>query len=222
MIARKQIQVRGIVQSVGFRPFVYGLAHSHGLQGRVCNNERGVWLDLEGPCESINRFLGDLTARAPALAQIDAIDCIDAPERAFFSDFQILQNVAAGEKLLPISADSATCADCLRELFDSANRRFRYPFINCTNCGPRFTIIEDVPYDRANTTMREFEMCLSCRAEYENPLDRRFHAEPNACATCGPLLSLFATQSTEPSATTAEAISETLDLLTAGKIIAIK
>jgi hydrogenase maturation protein HypF len=222
MIARKQIQVRGIVQSVGFRPFVYGLAQTHGLHGRVCNNELGVLLDLEGPSESIDRFVGDLRARPPSLAQIEAIDCIDAAEPAFFSDFQILRTVALGQKLIPVSADVAPCSDCLRELFDPANRRFRYPFINCTNCGPRFTIIEDVPYDRANTTMRDFEMCRDCRAEYENPRDRRFHAEPTACATCGPNLSLFKAQSAEPIATAEAALAETVALLRAGKIIAIK
>jgi hydrogenase maturation protein HypF len=222
MIARKQIQVRGIVQSVGFRPFVYGLAQTHGLHGRVCNNEQGVLLDLEGPREAIEQFVGDLRARPPSLAQIDAIDCIDASEPAFFSDFQILQTTTSGQKTVPVSADVATCGDCLQELFNPGNRRFRYPFINCTNCGPRFTIIEDVPYDRANTTMREFEMCRQCRSEYENPLDRRFHAEPTACATCGPRLSLFAARSDKPIARDEAAISETLALLRAGKIIAIK
>ena len=222
MIARKQIQVRGIVQSVGFRPFVYGLAQTHGLLGRVCNNEQGVLLDLEGPAEAIDRFVGDLRSRPPALAQIDAIDCTEPSERAFFPDFQILQTVAAGPGSIPIAADTATCADCLRELFDPANRRFRYPFINCTNCGPRFTIIEDVPYDRARTTMRAFEMCDECRAEYEDPRDRRFHAEPTACAACGPQLSLFVGQSAKPCANANHANSETRALLRAGKIIAIK
>ena len=223
MIERKEIQVCGIVQSVGFRPFVYSLAQRYGLKGVVRNNQRGVWLDLEGESAALKDFLRDLQAERPVLAAIDSIECRNDLGLKRYRDFRIDQTTAHGAKLLPVAADVATCAECLRELFDPRDRRFRYPFINCTNCGPRFTIIEQVPYDRANTTMRDFEMCAACRAEYENPLDRRFHAEPTACAQCGP--QVFLTQTGKPAeviATAFGAVSQAVLLLTAGKILAIK
>src|ERR1051326_3198971 len=223
MIERKEIQVCGIVQSVGFRPFVYSLAQRYGLKGVVRNNQRGVWLDLEGESAALKDFLRDLQAERPVLAAIDSIECRNDLGLKRYRDFRIDQTTAHGPKLLPVAADVATCAECLRELFDPRDRRFRYPFINCTNCGPRFTIIEQVPYDRANTTMRDFEMCAACRAEYENPLDRRFHAEPTACAQCGP--QVFLTQTGKPAeviATAFDAVSQAVLLLTAGKILAIK
>ena len=223
MIERKEIQVCGIVQSVGFRPFVYSLAQRYGLKGVVRNNQRGVWLDLEGESAALKDFLRDLQAERPVLAAIDSIECRNDLGLKRYRDFRIDQTTAHGAKLLPVAADVATCAECLRELFDPRDRRFRYPFINCTNCGPRFTIIEQVPYDRANTTMRDFEMCAACRAEYENPLDRRFHAEPTACAQCGP--QVFLTQTGKPAeviATAFDAVSQAVLLLTAGKILAIK
>src|ERR1051326_6422908 len=223
MIERKEIQVCGIVQSVGFRPFVYSLAQRYGLKGVVRNNQRGVWLDLEGESAALKDFLRDLQAERPVLAAIDSIECRNDLGLKRYRDFRIDQTTAHGPKLLPVAADVATCAECLRELFDPRDRRFRYPFINCTNCGPRFTIIEQVPFDRANTTMRDFEMCAACRAEYENPLDRRFHAEPTACAQCGP--QVFLTQTGKPAeviATAFDAVSQAVLLLTAGKILAIK
>ena len=223
MIERKEIQVCGIVQSVGFRPFVYSLAQRYGLKGVVRNNQRGVWLDLEGESAALKDFLRDLQAERPVLAAIDSIECRNDLGLKRYRDFRIDQTTAHGPKLLPVAADVATCAECLRELFDPRDRRFRYPFINCTNCGPRFTIIEQVPYDRANTTMRDFEMCAACRAEYENPLDRRFHAEPTACAQCGP--QVFLTQTGKPAeviATAFDAVSQAVLLLSAGKILAIK
>src|ERR1051326_6434400 len=157
MIERKEIQVCGIVQSVGFRPFVYSLAQRYGLKGVVRNNQRGVWLDLEGESAALKDFLRDLQAERPVLAAIDSIECRNDLGLKRYRDFRIDQTTAHGAKLLPVAADVATCAECLRELFDPRDRRFRYPFINCTNCGPRFTIIKQVPYDRANTTMRDFD-----------------------------------------------------------------
>lgn len=239
MITRVKIQVEGIVQGVGFRPFVYLLAHEKSLSGRVLNNESGVLIEVEGERESIDQFLNELRSRAPTLARIESLQCSDNLERAHHTDFRIVESTANGQKFVPISPDVATCADCLRELFDPDDRRYRYPFINCTNCGPRFTIIEDVPYDRAKTTMREFVMCAECHAEYENPLDRRFHAEPTACASCGPQVFLIGADlrvppdPVKPHGSTPkserpnsdpinEPINETLALIASGKILAIK
>jgi hydrogenase maturation protein HypF len=212
-----------MVQSVGFRPFVYALAQRHGLNGQVLNNERGVLIDLEGEAAAIDQFAVDLEKTAPPLSRIELIERRDQLEPANYDDFRVVESTVEGERLIPISPDVATCGDCLRELFDPHDRRFRYPLINCTNCGPRFTIIEDVPYDRAKTTMREFEMCADCRAEYENPLDRRFHAEPIACAQCGPQVSLIQNSSKAESLALGDAaIKETIRLLQSGKIVAVK
>jgi hydrogenase maturation protein HypF len=187
---RVQILVRGIVQGVGFRPFVFSLASRRALRGQVLNNATGVLIDVEGDGVTIEQFIEEMTANPPTLSLIESIERTDNLDPAHYQDFRIVESVSNGERFTPISADIATCADCLKELFDPHDRRYRYPFINCTNCGPRFTIIEDIPYDRSRTTMRDFEMCAACRAEYENPLDRRFHAEPTACPLCGPRLSL--------------------------------
>ncbi|MDQ2856087.1 MAG: carbamoyltransferase HypF, partial [Acidobacteriota bacterium] len=226
MIIRVQIQVRGIVQGVGFRPFIYSLAGKNSLTGRVQNNESGVLIDIEGERESINLFLAELKTKPPSLAHIESIDTAENSDLAHYNVFKIEASTAVGQRFVPISPDVATCADCLRELFDPLDRRFRYPLINCTNCGPRFTIIEDVPYDRGLTTMREFAMCDECRAEYENPGDRRFHAEPIACAKCGPQVSLFqgsaAGRVSLTTITGDAAIGEAIALLKKGKILAIK
>lgn len=187
---RVQILVRGIVQGVGFRPYVFTLARRRALKGRVLNNTSGVLIDVEGEAHTIEQFIDDLKTNPPPLSVIESVEHRADLDFANYHDFRIVESEAGGEQFMPISADIATCADCLREMFDPADRRYRYPFINCTNCGPRFTIIEDIPYDRAQTTMRDFLMCEACRAEYENPLDRRFHAEPTACRLCGPRLFL--------------------------------
>ena len=191
MSTRVQILVQGIVQGVGFRPFIYSLAVKESLKGRVLNTANGVLIDIEGERNSIERLLNEIKANPPALSRIELVQCNGRLDLAHYRDFQIIESNIDGEKSAAVSPDIATCEDCLRELFDPQNRRYRYPFINCTNCGPRFTIIEDIPYDRDKTTMRDFEMCEACRAEYENPLDRRFHAEPTACPRCGPRLSLM-------------------------------
>lgn len=186
MRVRTQIIVRGIVQGVGFRPFIYSLARSRSLSGQVFNNSRGVLIDVEGRDEAIRTFVEEIRNNPPPLAFIESVETRDFADRAHFRDFRIIESDAAGKKFTPVSPDVAVCPDCLREMFDPSDRRFLYPFINCTNCGPRFTIILDIPYDRELTTMGEFEMCQKCRAEYEDPLDRRFHAEPTACPKCGP------------------------------------
>ncbi len=179
------ITITGIVQGVGFRPFVYNLAGRLALAGWVLNHSGGVDIEVEGAPDALDAFAVALEKAAPPLAQITSLQVkpISPPG---YADFEIRRSERKPGEHLLISPDVATCADCLRELFDPADRRYRYPFINCTNCGPRFTIIEDIPYDRPQTTMRVFPLCAACRAEYEDPTDRRFHAQPNACPTCGP------------------------------------
>jgi hydrogenase maturation protein HypF len=220
---RVQILVRGIVQGVGFRPYVFSLAHRRTLRGRVFNNTTGVLIDVEGRSEAIDGFIDEIKQNPPPHSLIESIERSPNLDPANYPDFLIVESEASGERLLPISADIATCKDCLREMFDARNRRFRYPFINCTNCGPRFTIIEGIPYDRAQTTMRDFEMCMECRAEYENPLNRRFHAEPTACARCGPQLSLRDARGLEVELEAEEdAINSVCRLLLDGMIVVIK
>jgi hydrogenase maturation protein HypF len=218
MTTRSQIQVKGIVQGVGFRPFVFSLAKERALKGKVFNNATGVLIEVEGEAGAIEAFVDEIKFRSPPLSIVESVERSDLPSATDYQDFRIEDSSASGAKLIPISADMATCDDCLRELLDSRDRRYRYPFINCTNCGPRFTIIEDVPYDRANTTMRDFEMCAECRAEYSDPANRRFHAEPTCCAVCGPKLVLsldFTGQKIDP-------LAAARQLLRDGKIVAIK
>jgi hydrogenase maturation protein HypF len=189
-LTRARARVDGTVQGVGFRPYVYRLANELDLAGYVLNDSRGVLLEVEGPAAAVERFLARLEPEAPPLARVERVgaeECEPTRERGF----AIRESPRGGTADAPVTPDSATCSDCLAELFDPADRRHRYPFINCTNCGPRFTIVRGVPYDRPLTTMTGFEMCPRCRAEYEDPADRRFHAQPNACAACGPVASLI-------------------------------
>ncbi len=182
---RARARVQGTVQGVGFRPFVYRLAHEEALAGYVLNDEHGVLLEVEGGPDAVERFLDRLTAEAPALASVDSV-VRDAVAARGERGFRIGESAHAGLPDVLIAPDTAPCAQCLSELVDPADRRYRYPFLNCTNCGPRFTIVRGVPYDRPLTTMAPFAMCPRCRREYEDPLDRRFHAQPNACPACGP------------------------------------
>ncbi|HHB77346.1 MAG TPA: carbamoyltransferase HypF, partial [Desulfobulbus sp.] len=188
--SRKKIivQVRGIVQGVGFRPFVYSLARKLDLSGQVANTGRGVDILLSGPEIDIDRFLDGLKTAPPPLARITgiAVSAHRGPEPG--PGFSILASKDNGNAEALISPDIATCDDCLRDIFSSENRRFHYPFTNCTNCGPRMTIIRKIPYDRPHTSMAVFPMCLACKEEYTNPADRRFHAQPNACPECGPTI----------------------------------
>ncbi|MGE0887328.1 MAG: carbamoyltransferase HypF [Blastocatellales bacterium] len=220
MVTRAQILVRGIVQGVGFRPFIFSLASRRALRGQVFNSATGVIIDVEGESGAIAQLVDEIRLNAPPLSLIESVEFKDNLTPANFTDFRIIESNSDGEKFVPISADVATCEDCLKELFDPQNRRYRYPFINCTNCGPRFTIIEGVPYDRAQTTMSEFDMCEACRTEYENPLDRRFHAEPIACAACGP--QLFLADCVGEKMEVANAIGFARQLLDEGSIVAIK
>ncbi len=179
------IHITGIVQGVGFRPFVYNLAQRHHLTGWVRNTSAGVEIEVDGENDQLRDFVEHLKAELPPLARLESIRVTERPASGF-EQFKILHSQAVEGAFQPISPDVAVCPDCLREMNDPADRRYRYPFINCTNCGPRFTIIQDIPYDRPKTTMSAFEMCDDCRAEYENPANRRFHAQPIACPKCGP------------------------------------
>ncbi len=218
-ITRRRIAVQGIVQGVGFRPFVYGHALQCGLVGFVLNDSTGVTIEIEGQRDALVRFELALRDQPPPLARIDSIMAEDIAPRGDRA-FVITHSVAGDERRALISPDTATCADCLRELFDPSDRRYRYPFINCTNCGPRFTIVQDVPYDRDRTTMRVFPMCPACQAEYDNPLDRRFHAQPNACASCGPQVVLRTAAGDALAA--ADPITTAAQQLASGMILAIK
>ena len=186
----RRIEIEGIVQGVGFRPWVYRLAREEGIAGRVRNGSGGVTIEAFGSDAALEAFLGRLEVSPPPASTIRHIGWQELPEEST-AEFRIVESAEEGDRRVSIPADLATCDDCLREIFDPSNRRYRYPFTNCTNCGPRFTIAEDVPYDRAATTMAGFAMCLACRREYEDPSDRRFHAQPNACPECGPRLSLL-------------------------------
>ena len=184
-LSRQKIEVTGIVQGVGFRPFVYGLAKDLNINGWVCNTSAGVKIEAEGTPATLSAFTQALKNESPPLAHLDSIRTTEQSPKGF-SDFKIVSSLLLKNSFQPVSPDISICPDCLDELFDPGNRRYRYPFINCTNCGPRFTIIEDIPYDREATTMAGFEMCANCAAEYGDPLDRRFHAQPIACGECGP------------------------------------
>ena len=189
MIEALDIQVKGIVQGVGFRPFVYRLAKKYLINGWVLNAADGVFIHAEGEGTLLDEFVMELSENPPAAAQVDEIDLAEVPLEDFTS-FEIrFSDAGAVEKTTLVSPDLATCDDCVHELFNPNDRRFRYPFINCTNCGPRFTIIEKLPYDRKSTSMKDFPMCERCAVEYGDPLDRRFHAQPDACFACGPHLS---------------------------------
>jgi hydrogenase maturation protein HypF len=216
---REALTVRGVVQGVGFRPFVYRLAQEEGLAGFIGNDTGGVTIEIEGPADRIEAFCRRLRAEAPPLSRIDSlVSQIIPPKRE--ENFRIVASEARGEVSTGIPADAATCPDCLRELLDPHDRRYRYPFLNCTNCGPRFTITRSIPYDRPQTSMAQFKMCPACQAEYDDPTNRRFHAQPNACAVCGPRVWLVARDGTEiPSA---DPVTATIDRLTAGEIVAIK
>ena len=220
------ISVRGVVQGVGFRPFVYGLAIKHDLKGWVYNTSEDVKIEVEGKSEAVKQFQLELKAKAPPLAHIE--DTTTTYRHPIgYKKFEIRNSLAVEGKYQLISPDIATCQTCLSELLNPNDRRYRYPFTNCTNCGPRFTIIESMPYDRPKTTMRHFHMCPQCQAEYDNPLDRRFHAQPNACPKCGPRVKLVDAQGKEAVAQKAkqahsDAIAIASQLLEEGKIIAIK
>ena len=214
-----RISVRGIVQGVGFRPFVYQLAAKYNLKGWVCNTSEDVKIEIQGESKDLERFLSELQGNAPPLARIENISVTYHPP-AGYKTFEIRPSTAEEGKYQLVSADIATCQACLREIFNPEDRRYHYPFTNCTNCGPRFTIIEDIPYDRPKTTMHSFKMCPECQAEYDSPLDRRFHAQPNACPRCGPRLELLDAKGDRLAGSDAMVVASRL--LREGRTVAIK
>jgi len=220
VIARARLVVRGAVQGVGFRPFVYRLAADAGLRGWVLNSAQGVFIEIEGERPAVDDFLVRLERERPPRASVHSLETTFL-DPAGYDGFEIRHSDEGGPATAVVMPDIATCADCLAEMRDPADRRHRYPFTNCTNCGPRFSIVEALPYDRPHTSMRGFEMCADCRREYENPLDRRFHAQPNACPACGPRLSLWdargATVASEDAALVAAAAA-----IRAGRVVAVK
>jgi hydrogenase maturation protein HypF len=215
---RVEIDITGIVQGIGFRPFVYNLAKTHSIRGWVLNNGKGVFIDAEGEDGNLHQFVQDIPALAPPLARIESFQVRHLNPFGYIA-FEIKKSEDAQDKFVLISPDVATCDQCLSELFSPKDFRYRYPFINCTLCGPRFTIIRDIPYDRHKTTMAPFKMCPVCQKEYEYPSDRRFHAQPNACSACGPSLYLEDREGKEVSG---DPIEKTLEFLKNGQIAAIK
>jgi len=214
-----RISARGVVQGVGFRPFVYQLATKHNLKGWVCNTSEDVKIEIQGESKDLKLFLSELQNSAPPLAHIENVS-VTYHSPTDYTSFEIRHSITEEGKYQLVSPDIATCPECLREIFSPEDRRYHYPFTNCTNCGPRFTIIEDIPYDRPKTTMSSFIMCPDCQAEYDNPLDRRFHAQPNACPKCGPRLELLDTRGNNVE--TSDVIASASQLLKDGKILAIK
>lgn len=221
MAERTRIKVKGIVQGVGFRPFVYTLAESLHLKGYVTNTSDGVMIEVEG--KRIPEFIERLPKEAPPLSQIVDVTVAVLPARGY-ADFRITEsrNDDSYRPFTLVSPDVSICDDCLTELFERQNRRYLYPFINCTNCGPRYTITRSVPYDRPNTTMAVFQMCSECSEEYNNPKDRRFHAQPNACPKCGPRVELRVKDKKSKVETEGDPVKETIKLLKEGAIVAIK
>jgi hydrogenase maturation protein HypF len=207
-----------VVQGVGFRPFVYRLAGQIGIVGWVLNDARGVLTEIQGSGTQLDQFEAQLQSDLPALASISALyrETIPATDN---QTFVIRESTALSQRSAQIAPDSYVCDDCIKELFDPADRRYHYPFINCTNCGPRYSIVTGIPYDRPQTTMVHFSMCPSCRQEYDNPIDRRFHAQPNACPVCGPRLQLFDPEGQEPAE---DPLVEAVKLLNQGRILAVK
>ena len=225
--ARVRARVQGVVQGVGFRPFVYRLASEEQLGGFVLNDERGVLLEVDGRPAAVESFLARLARESPPLAVVESVDCADL-ESTGERDFRIVESVARGDADALVAPDAATCDECLTELRNPADRRFRYPFINCTNCGPRFTIVRNVPYDRPATTMASFAMCASCQSEYDDPGDRRFHAQPNACPVCGPRVRLLDAAGADGQMTLAasviwpDAVHRAAERLAEGAVLAVK
>lgn len=219
LIARRRLIVSGAVQGVGFRPFVYSLARSLGLAGTVANTPQGATVEIEGTISALDRFEQQLATDLPAPGRIDTMIRVELPVSGA-AEFIITDSCVEGALTAEVLPDLATCDECLRELFDPNDRRYRYPFLNCTHCGPRVTIITSLPYDRANTTMREFALCPKCNAEYHDPADRRFHAQPIACPHCGPQLTLVIDR--KPVAVRDNALRQAEAVLRSGGIVALK
>lgn len=217
MAKRLRINIKGVVQGVGFRPFIYNLANSLGISGFVTNTSEGVLIEAEA--DNLDYFIFLIRHNAPELSRIDSIIFHEIP-LAGGDAFSITAS-EPGSAFTHISADISICSDCLKEMLDPKDSRYRYPFINCTNCGPRFTITKKVPYDRKNTTMSGFNMCESCSRQYNDPSDRRFHAQPNACHACGPSVTLVSEKYPD-AALSADPLSAAVKLIKQGAILAVK
>src|SRR6185312_12561699 len=218
-LSARRVSIRGVVQGVGFRPFVYRTAVQFHIAGWVLNGESGVEIHAEGLAGDLDRFVAELHSNPPPAAQISFFDVRDSAVEQL-TGFEIHTSRRDAAPTVRMSPDLAICADCLRELNDSADRRHQYPYINCTNCGPRYSIIESLPYDRAQTTMADWTLCPTCRREYEDPLDRRYHAQPIACRVCGPGYRLI--HGDESIDTSEAAIRRAAELLRSGRILAVK
>ncbi len=216
-----QIRVKGIVQGVGFRPFIYQLAHEHDINGSVINDTAGVFIEAEGDEQNLNSFIRDIELQAPPLSHITSLEKQEG-ERKGFHRFSIDKSRDAGERMVFYSPDIAVCTQCLDEFFDTHDRRYHYPFITCINCGPRFSIVRDIPYDRPFTAMDVFPMCEQCNEEYQNAQDRRFHTQPNACHDCGPHMFLHSADGTVLSEDIETVAGKTVELLKQGRIGALK
>ena len=215
-----RININGAVQGVGFRPFIYREATRLHLSGQVKNSPQGVFIEVEGPRPSLETFLQRIQQEKPPLSTIRRLES-SFMDTVGYDTFEINPSHNGGGKTAYILPDIATCPDCLADIVNPRNRRYRYPFTNCTNCGPRFSIINALPYDRPNTTMSGFEMCPQCRAEYENPVDRRFHAQPNACPQCGPHIELR-DHNDKTLAAHDKALLAAAEAIRSGSIVAVK
>ncbi len=220
-MAAKKLEISGVVQGVGFRPFLFVLAKKYHLKGEVSNTSGGVLAIVEGTLDNIKRFIRDIYDKNPLLASVTHIESSDTQVQNF-SSFQIVKSRASKSRATLISPDVSICSDCLTEMKDFNDRRYEYPFINCTNCGPRYTIIEDIPYDRPKTSMKHFKMCAVCQQEYDDPLDRRFHAQPNACPDCGPRVFLTDNKGKRIDSDSKNAVTLAAQYLSQGKIVAVK
>ncbi len=216
-----KIRVRGIVQGVGFRPFIYRIAGKYNLKGTVINDTEGVLIDVEGSLEQLDGFIREIRENPPPLSSVQSISPVES-DSIGYKDFRIGKSKVSQNRFTFLPPDTAICQECLEEFFCEDDRRFTYPFITCTNCGPRFSIIDDIPYDRKNTSMDVFRMCSLCQDEYNNPLDRRFHTQPDACPECGPYVSLHSNDKTFISDKIDDVILKTIEFLKKGNIIAIK
>jgi len=221
LIKAKRLEISGVVQGVGFRPFLFVLANRYQLKGEVSNTASGVLVIVEGSIENIERFITDIRIKSPMLASVTKIETVDT-QLNHFAVFQIVKSKSCFSQTTLICPDVSVCSDCLSEMADDHDRRYEYPFINCTNCGPRYTIIEDIPYDRPKTSMKQFQMCVHCQNEYDDPMNRRFHAQPNACPECGPQVFLTDNTGTRIDSDLTDAITLAAKFLSQGKIVGVK
>ena len=220
MIKSLRFQIRGTVQGVGFRPWIFRLAHQLHLTGFVRNTSQGALIEIEGTETQVEKFVHLIHTQPPALCRFTECLLTDIAPQGF-DQFRILSSLDENQHEALVLPDIASCPDCVKEIFDRHDRRYSYPFTNCTHCGPRYSIIEALPYDRLNTSMKKFKMCAQCQSEYDDPLNRRFHAQPNACPVCGPRIALWDDQG-ESIASASETWPATVELIKRGAVVAVK